>query len=197
MATLSVLNWPDCYSIGAVSGILTVLEIIVPTPAAFTISSLEITPEEVDIGENVNVSVRVDNTGESEGVYQVVCKVDGVVVDEKEITLAGGSGESVVFTTTFDEAGIQTIEVNGLTGSLIIKGDTSPPEHIPLPAEENPDIPSGEVAGLSDPDVIEESSSTSELTPRLVGGILGGCLLAAIFVYVIWWRRRSISKNST
>ena len=129
---------------------------------------------------------------------QLVCKVNGVVVDEREITLAGGSGESVVFTTTFDEAGKKLIEVNETIGSLIVKGDTSPPEQIPLPAEEEQSMPSGAVADISIPAVIEESSSISERNQWLIGGILGGCLLiTAVVFYFIWWRRRDISKNST
>jgi len=145
----------------------------------------------------VNISVRVDNIGETEGICQLVCKVNGVVVEERVITLVGSSGESVVFTTTFDEAGNNTIEVNELTGSLGVKGDTSAPEQIPLPSGEELGIPSGEVADISSPEVIEESSWTSGRNQWLIGGILGGCLIcAAVLVYVILWRRRGISDNS-
>jgi len=149
---------------------ISIVAAVEPTPAAFTISSLGISPDEADIGENVNISVRVDNTGETEGVYQLVCKVDGVVVDEKEVTLAGGSGKLVTFTLAIDEAGNKTIDVNELTGSLVVKE-----------AEEEP----GEVAEIPTQEIPEEPASSGNQW-WIVGLILGACAIliaGGIFIY--------------
>jgi hypothetical protein len=111
--------------VGGESGTLTVAAVapppVEPTPADFTISSLEITPGEIDAGQNVDISVRVNNTGETEGVCQVVCKMNGSVVGEQQVTLAGGAGETVAFTLAVNEPGTKSIEVNELTGSLVVK----------------------------------------------------------------------------
>ena len=170
-------------AVGEVTKILTVLEVIVPpTPAAFTTSSLEISPDEVDIGEDVNISVRVENTGETEGICQLICKVNGVVIDEKEITLAGGSGESVVFTTTFDEAGDKIIEVNELTGSLGVKE---------VVVEEEPSPDPGTITEAPFKEIPEEPASQSRWW--IVGLVVGVC--AIIIAGVIFYnkRRRSVS----
>ncbi len=91
-----------------------------PAPAAFAPSLLSISPLEANIGEMVSISVLVTNTGEQEGSYIVTLKIDEVIEETREITLAGGS-ERVTFTTTKDEAGTYSVDVNGLQGSFMVK----------------------------------------------------------------------------
>jgi hypothetical protein len=171
-------------TIGEATGTLIILQVIEPTPAAFTTSSLEISPEEVDIGEDADISVWVDNIGETEGTCQLVCKANGVILDEKEITLAGGSGEAVVFTTTFGEAGEKLIEVNEMSGSLIVKevveGEPSPETG-----------PVAEVAEIPIDEIIEEPEPESRWW--IVGLILGVCAVIIVSVIFLNMRRRSVS----
>jgi uncharacterized repeat protein (TIGR02543 family) len=89
-------------------------------PASFTVSSLTISPLEVDIGEAVSVSVLVTNSGEVEGSYYVVMSVNGTVAGTTVMTMAGGS-QTVSFSTTGGEAGIYSVEVNGLEGSFTVR----------------------------------------------------------------------------
>jgi uncharacterized repeat protein (TIGR02543 family) len=91
-----------------------------PQPADFTASELNISPQETDIGETVTVSVLVTNAGELEGSYNVNLVVNGTLVETRELILAGGSQE-VVFTTSGDEAGSYSVEVNGLEGSFTVR----------------------------------------------------------------------------
>ena len=90
-------------------------------PAAFVSSDLSITPAEVDIGETVTISVLVTNTGDLEGTYQATLKIDDVVVDTKEVTLAGGASETVTFTVSKDVAGTYTVTVDSLSGKFNVK----------------------------------------------------------------------------
>jgi hypothetical protein len=90
-----------------------------PLPAAFSTSALNISPLETDIGEAVTISVLVTNTGEEEGSYSLALAVNGVLAETREITMPGGSQE-VVFSTSGDEAGSYTVEVNGLEGSFTV-----------------------------------------------------------------------------
>jgi hypothetical protein len=88
-------------------------------PAAFTISALNISPLETDIGGTVTVSVLVTNSGEQEGSYSLNLAVNGTVVETRQVTMAGGS-KTVVFSTTEDEAGSYSVAVNGLEGSFTV-----------------------------------------------------------------------------
>jgi hypothetical protein len=94
-------------------------------PAVITTTDLLITPEEVDIGETVNISVLVTNTGNLTGNYTVTLKIDNVVVDTANVTLTGRASQRITFAVTRDAAGTYTVNVNGLSGTFIVK---APPE---------------------------------------------------------------------
>ena len=96
-------------------------------PAAFVSSDLSITPAEVAIGETVTISILVTNTGDLEGTYQATLKIDDVVVDTKEVTLAGGASETVTFTTTRDVPGTYIVTVDSLSGTFRVKAPPPPP----------------------------------------------------------------------
>ncbi|MBA7669384.1 hypothetical protein ES703_77514 [subsurface metagenome] len=103
---------------------------VIEAPAAFTASNLTITPSEVDIGEEVTISVLVTNTGDLSGSYEVILKVDGVAIATEEITLAGGASETVTFTTAQDIAGTYSVTVDGLSGTFGVKAVVVPPKPI-------------------------------------------------------------------
>lgn len=106
-----------------------------PTPAAFAISSLGISPTESSSGDPVIIQVLMTNQGEEEGSYAVTLKLNGVVEERKEIALVGGASAMVVFTTAQDEIDTYMVDVNGLTGSFMLEAapssypvvDTLPP----------------------------------------------------------------------
>ncbi len=90
----------------------------------FAVSNLAISPNEVETGEAVNISVDVENIGYLEGTYSIPLKINGATVDAKDVTLGIGEAETVVFTLTKDTAGSYDIEVDGTTGSITF---TTPP----------------------------------------------------------------------
>ncbi len=97
------------------------------SPAAFALSSLTISPAEIDIAGSVIISVLIANTGDLTGSYEVALKIDNVVAGTKEVTLAGGASQRVSFTTTADIAGTYSVDVSGLTGSFTVKEEVVPP----------------------------------------------------------------------
>ncbi len=104
-----------------------------PTPAAFTPGSLSISPTEVDVGEAVTISISVANTGGQAGSYTVMLKINDAVEETKEVTVAAGASETVTFTTSKDKAGTYAVDVNGLTGSFMVKeAAVSPPPPSPV-----------------------------------------------------------------
>ncbi len=92
-----------------------------PKPAAFTVSALTVSPAEVEIKQPVTVSIAVRNTGEAAGNYSVTLKINGVNVETKSVAVAGGASQTVTFTLTRDAAGTYAVDVNGLTGTFVVK----------------------------------------------------------------------------
>ena len=125
----SMVN-PETNTITAPVGHFTTFTVIAPlstAPAAFTTGSLSISPPEVSAGEPVAISLVVANTGEVAGSYTATLKINGVIAETVEVTVAGGGSETVTFTASHDETGIHSVEVNGLPGSFTVKEGASPP----------------------------------------------------------------------
>ena len=88
-------------------------------------SNLTITPAEgaiagVQMGEIVTITTEVENTGGRSGSYTVTLKINGVVEEEKTVTLAAYEKKTVTFTVIKEEAGTYKTEVNGLEGEFIV-----------------------------------------------------------------------------
>jgi hypothetical protein len=99
-----------------------------PPPAAFKISSLDISPTEVNIGETVNITALVTNTGGQSASYQVILKIDGVAKTSKEVILDAGASERVSFTALKGTVGTHSVDVNGATGTFEVKPILPPPK---------------------------------------------------------------------
>ncbi|MCK4723823.1 MAG: hypothetical protein KAT75_10980, partial [Dehalococcoidia bacterium] len=112
----------DSHTISAPVSHFTAFSILAYTrPAAFTVSSLTITPDEVNIGESAAISVLITNTGDLTGSYEVSLEINNTVVETKEVTLAGGDSEPVSFSITKDTAGEYTVNVGGLLGTFEVR----------------------------------------------------------------------------
>ena len=101
-----------------------------PPGAAFEIGSLNISPTEVGIGETVNITVLVANTGGQSGSYQVILKIAGVAEAEREVVLNAGASQQVDFTTSQDTPGLYLVDVNGLAGSFEVIEPLAPEEPV-------------------------------------------------------------------
>jgi len=123
-----------------VTGFSTFTILAATAPASFQISRLTITPDEIDLGEEITISALVENTGDLSGTYDVQLKINEEVVDTKSISLKGHTTATVLFTVKPEAGGIFAVTVNGLTGRFTV---TAPPE-VPPPA--GPDI---HLSGLS------------------------------------------------
>ena len=87
-------------------------------PASFSIRSLVITPDKVIVGETVSISVTVVNTGDLLDVYRVIFKVRGVRVAQDDVSVPGGSSQTLTYRTAQETAGKYEVTINGLTGSF-------------------------------------------------------------------------------
>ena len=145
-------------------------------PASFTPSSLRLSPVEVNIGDEVTISLFVVNTGGKSGSYKVTLKIDGVVAATKEITISAGLSEEVTFTISKDIAGTYSVDVNGLTDSFTVKGKEAvvitPPPSTP---------PSAEETNLPPP--------AKEINWPVLWGVIGGVAVIGLLIFFLVRRK--------
>jgi len=91
----------------------------------FRVTNLQVSPDEVNPGENVTVSVLVTNIGRETGSYDVVLKVNGSVESVKTVTLDGGESAEVEFTISKKIAGTYDVEIAGLKSEFKVKEEPS------------------------------------------------------------------------
>ena len=94
-----------------------------PTPTGmpgrrppFTVSNLNITPQQVKEGDTVNISAVVTNNTSTSGQYSMVLRIGGVVENISELTLNANSSQTALFTIIRDTPGEYYVEVDGQRG---------------------------------------------------------------------------------
>ena len=111
--TITLALYPDEWEISYVLPII--------GPALFRVSDLTVNPAEVEVGNEVTISLVLTNIGEEEGSYTLVLKVNQVVEDTKTITLDAGASTAVQFKVTKEEAGVYDVEIGELSGGFNVK----------------------------------------------------------------------------
>jgi hypothetical protein len=91
------------------------------TPAAFTLSDLSVSPASIQAGDDVTVTVEVENTGEESGSTTVEVVLEGVEADSELVTLDGGASITVSFTVTSETEGAHTVEVGNLSADFTVE----------------------------------------------------------------------------
>ncbi len=86
------------------------------TTVGFEISNLIVSPAEVEPGEEVTISVDVQNLGEVEDTDTIRLIIGGTVEATQGVTLAGGGSTTISFDVTKEEKGIYTLVVEGQSG---------------------------------------------------------------------------------
>ena len=89
-----------------------------PPPPSFVASNLIILPSEVYTGKEVTITVTITNSGGLTGRYEVVLNINGAAVQRKEIDLAPGSSQNVVFVVTEDTMGTYHVTIDGQRGKF-------------------------------------------------------------------------------
>ena len=108
----------------------------------------------VDVGESLDISAVVSNSGEQEGAYNAPLKIDGTVVAWNNGTVAGNSQQTITFTRSFDSAGTYDVGIKMLG-----------------PTEVTVTEPVQIVDGLANPDTVPPGTTvdTQEITVELSG----------------------------
>ena len=92
----------------------------------FSVSNLTITPNNVKVGEPVNVSIIVSNNGVQMGKYSVVLRVGGVVENITDMAMTPGASQTASFVVIKDAAGDYYADVDGLGGFFTVIPLTPP-----------------------------------------------------------------------
>jgi hypothetical protein len=95
-------------------------------PAEFTLSDLIISPQEAYVGDTVQISVNMTNIGDLEGNTTLDLKINDIVKDTANVTLAGNSSDIVQFVDIENDVGTYNVQVGDLNGNFTIK--EAPPE---------------------------------------------------------------------
>lgn len=88
--------------------------------ANFEVSDLVIEPASAMAGDTISVRIDVTNAGGSEGIYDIILKVDGEQVANELIALAGGANKTVTLNVTASEPGEHQVEIAGLSGTITV-----------------------------------------------------------------------------
>jgi hypothetical protein len=89
--------------------------------AQFEVTSLDVKPTEVTVGEKASISTRVTNIGATRGVYSATLSVDGEKIDTKSIELDPGYSQTVTFSFSRDKAGSYAIDIGRKSATLTVK----------------------------------------------------------------------------
>ncbi|HEY82864.1 MAG TPA: hypothetical protein G4O01_06195 [Dehalococcoidia bacterium] len=158
--------------VGGLQGTFVVKEL--KAPAAFTTSALTISPKEVDIGERVTISITVTNTGGITGAHKVTLKINGAIVEVREVVLAPRASEKVVFTVVKHAAGTYSVDVDGKRGSFLVR------EKAPPPKEEKPP--------LTPPPTTAPPPVTPKPVTRINWWLIGSIIAGVVLIGVVTWR---------
>lgn len=127
--------------VGRLTRELTVLPAPIPPEAVFSISDLSISPEAINISNEVIISVLLTNTGEIEGDYEVIFKVDDTIITEDIAELPAGASQTVSITFKPEGIGRHNVSVGDLLGFFIVREPLLPPQPTPAITEQpQPDI---------------------------------------------------------
>ncbi len=150
----------------------------VPKPAAFSLSSLILSPNEVAPGESVTISVQVANTGEVAGNYALTLKIDGMVEASKQITVNAGASQKVTFTVSKDAAKTYSVDINGLSGTLVVREEAQSPPAPPAP----PPVP---------PVPTVPTAPAEPVNWPVLWGVTGGVVVVGLIIFVVARRKKA------
>jgi hypothetical protein len=92
------------------------------TPAAtFEVVSLDVTPSEAIIGQEVTISAKIANIGKVQGTYTAVLIVNKVEAARKDVTIPLEATQLVTFQLKKDTGGNYAIELGGLSKNLTVR----------------------------------------------------------------------------
>ncbi len=88
------------------------------------VSDLTVKPEEPEVGDEIEISVKVTNLDEQEGDRTVKFYMNDAFIDEVDVELDPGETETVTATYEIEEAGEHELKVEGMSTTFTVEEDT-------------------------------------------------------------------------
>ncbi len=134
-------------------------------------SALTIEPLETVLGGEINISVPFGNNGGAEGTSTVTLKINGLIENTQEVTIPSGATQIVNFTLTKNIPGTYQVDINGVTGSFVVKSNTATTTNTtgPIPTTSTP------------------TKSTSMVMILAIGA--GAAIVIGLLIYLLMRRR--------
>lgn len=120
-ATITITGSPTV-TVPVTLNIVSAMPELPVAPAQLSASGLSISPQQVQPGLDVTISINVANTGGETGSYNAVLYINGVVEDSQSVSVAGGTSKNVIFTVTKSKAGVYDVSVAGQNGQFEVVG---------------------------------------------------------------------------
>ncbi|MFC2060797.1 CARDB domain-containing protein [Chloroflexota bacterium] len=155
-------------------------------PAMFTISDLRITPGEAEIKEQIAISFSIANSGDLSDTYNATLRINNVVEATKEVTLAGGTNQSVTFNVAKNTAGTYTVDIAGHTGTFKVKEKVAPsptPGPVPTPTPS----PTPSLAPIPTPS--PTPSPSEPIKWPILGGVIATVVIVGLLISFLSRRR--------
>ncbi|WP_230375448.1 S-layer protein domain-containing protein [Methanolobus vulcani] len=95
--------------------------------AEFSYTNLQVTPLVASSGEDITVTVNVENTGTEAGDADVELLVNGTTVSTQSVSLNAGEETTVTFTIAEEEAGTYEAQVGSSTATFEVEKSTPGP----------------------------------------------------------------------
>jgi len=87
-------------------------------PASLSASGLSISPQQVEPGQQVTISINVANRGGETGSYNAVLYINGVAEDSQSVSVAPGMTKNVIFMVSKSDAGVYDVSIAGQSGQF-------------------------------------------------------------------------------
>jgi hypothetical protein len=98
---------------------------LVPKPASFQVTDLILDQTWVQVGEHVQISVNITNTGDKSGSHMVTLTIDDEPIATETVQISGKETTTLVFTATELTVGEHTVKIEDLTTSLKVTAEAS------------------------------------------------------------------------
>lgn len=96
-----------------------------PAPAQTAVLSASVGNSSVGVGEETEVTAKVENTGESEGTHEATLYVDGEEEETRDVTVVPGGTDDAVFSVSFSETGEYELRVDETdAGTVEVQDET-------------------------------------------------------------------------
>jgi hypothetical protein len=107
---------------------------------SFQITDLQISANEVSVGENITIVAIVTNNSNTAGSYSVILRINDEVEETKEIQLDQSKSEEVTFIISRDIPGEYEVSIGSLVESFTVLGEVTPTSSLTTESEANGQI---------------------------------------------------------